>query len=161
MANGFVQVPPDSTGKKMQTFENTIGGNLVEAEAVAIVDPSGVSVLGTAGTPSADVFSVQGVTSGTAMPVSGTVGVSGNVTVIQPTGTNLHVVIDSGSAITAAITGQSAPDTPLVGNPVTISGVDAAGNVQEFPVADTGTAPPAQLVVIGGIDNVSTGFLKQ
>src|ERR1700676_4481518 len=152
MANGFVQVPPDSTGKKMQTFENTIGGNLVEAEAVAIVDPSGVSVLGTAGTPSADVFSVQGVTSGTAMPVSGTVGVSGNVTVIQPTGTNLHVVVDSGSAITAAITGQSAPDTALVGNPVTISGVDAAGNVQELPVADADSTAPAQVLLIGGVD---------
>jgi hypothetical protein len=45
MANGFVQVPPDSSGKKMQTFENTVGGNLVEAEAITIVDTAGVAVI--------------------------------------------------------------------------------------------------------------------
>jgi hypothetical protein len=37
MANQFIQVAPDSTGKKMQTFENTVGGNVVEAEAVTLV----------------------------------------------------------------------------------------------------------------------------
>jgi|SRR5665213_449309 len=31
--------------------------------------------------------------------------ITGNVTVVQPTGTNLHVVVDSGSSLTAAVTG--------------------------------------------------------
>jgi hypothetical protein len=34
-----------------------------------------------------------------------TTAVTGNVTVVQPTGTNLHVVVDSGSSLTAAVTG--------------------------------------------------------
>jgi hypothetical protein len=166
MANSFVQVPPDSTGKKMQTFENTIGGNLVEAEAVAIVDTAGVSVLGTAGTASADVFSIQGVASGTAVPISGTVGVSGNVTVVQPTGTQLHAVTDTGSttAVTGNVTvtqataanlnaqvqGAAAADSAQVGNPVLIAGVDATGNVQELGVADANTTTPAQVLEVGG-----------
>src|SRR5215472_11353959 len=41
MANSFIQVAPDSTGKKMQTFENVISGQTVEAEAVALVDNTG------------------------------------------------------------------------------------------------------------------------
>jgi hypothetical protein len=134
MSNSFIQVPPDSTGKKVQTFENTIGGNVVEAEAVAIVDPSGVSVLGTAGTPSADVFSVQGVAGGTAMPISGT------VTASQATAANLN----------AQVQGAAAADAAAVGNPVLVAGVDAAGNVQEFPVADAQSTTPAQVLQVGG-----------
>jgi hypothetical protein len=44
MADGYVQVAPDSSGKKLQTFENTIGGNVVEAEAVALVNTAGVAL---------------------------------------------------------------------------------------------------------------------
>ena len=43
MANGFIQVPADSTGKKLQTFENTVGANTVEAEAVVLVDSTGAN----------------------------------------------------------------------------------------------------------------------
>ncbi len=41
MADSFIQVAPDSTGKMMQTYLNTIGGNPVHAEAVGLVDTSG------------------------------------------------------------------------------------------------------------------------
>jgi hypothetical protein len=40
MGNQFVQVVPDSTGKKVQTFENTVGGNVVESQGVSLVDPN-------------------------------------------------------------------------------------------------------------------------
>lgn len=65
--------------------------------------------LGTAGTPSVDIITVQGVTSmtplkvdgsGAVQPVSGTVTANagtGTFTVGQATGTNLHTVVDSGS----------------------------------------------------------------
>lgn len=49
MANGIIQVAADGPGKKVQTFENTVGANLVEAEAVVLVDPSG-NAIGTAST---------------------------------------------------------------------------------------------------------------
>ncbi len=41
MADSFIQVAPDSTGKMMQTYLNTIGGNPVHAEVVSLVDTSG------------------------------------------------------------------------------------------------------------------------
>ncbi len=41
MADSFIQVAPDSTGKMMQTYLNTISGNPVHAEAVSLVDTSG------------------------------------------------------------------------------------------------------------------------
>ncbi len=41
MADSFIQVAPDSTGKMMQTYLNTISGNPVHAEAVGLVDTSG------------------------------------------------------------------------------------------------------------------------
>lgn len=41
MADSIVQILPDGAGKKIQTFENTIGANLVETQAVVIVDQFG------------------------------------------------------------------------------------------------------------------------
>ncbi len=41
MADSFIQVAPDSTGKMMQTYLNTISANAVHAEAVCLVDSSG------------------------------------------------------------------------------------------------------------------------
>lgn len=44
MADDYVRVPEDSTGKKLQTHKNTIGANEVHAEAVVIVDSAGAVV---------------------------------------------------------------------------------------------------------------------
>jgi hypothetical protein len=60
----------------------------------------------------------------------------------------------SGGATGAAmVAGAAAADAAASGNPVLIGGVDAAGNVQELPVADAGTAVPAPVLVIGGKNN--------
>jgi hypothetical protein len=48
MADAYIQVAPDSTGKKMQTFRNTIAGSDVDAEAVVLTDSTGIA-LGTSG----------------------------------------------------------------------------------------------------------------
>src|SRR6185437_12743568 len=122
MSNNYVQVPPNSTGALMQTFENTVGTNTVNSEAVTLVrssdntevgtssqpvriDPTGTTVqpvsaaslplptgaatsakqpaLGTAGTASSDVITVQGIASMTALKIDGsgvTQPVSGTVT---------------------------------------------------------------------------------
>lgn len=59
--------------------------------------------LGTAGTASSDVITIQGIASMTPVKVDGsgvTQPVSGSVTVTQATGTNLHAVIDSGTVST-------------------------------------------------------------
>jgi hypothetical protein len=41
MANQYVQVAPDSTGKKVQTYENVVGSDTVEAQAIVPVNSSG------------------------------------------------------------------------------------------------------------------------
>ena len=114
--------------------------------------------LGTAGSASADVLSVQGVASMTALkvdgsavtqpvsgtfwqatqPVSGTVTANagtGNFTVAQATGTNLHTVVDSGtittvSTVTAvtAITNALPAGTNLIGGTTDALRTDAIYN---------------------------------
>jgi ubiquinone biosynthesis protein UbiJ len=90
VAAGLVQVAPDSTGKKIQTFENTISTNVVEAQAVVPVDSTGVErtawpVTDNGGSLTVDStqlpaalaanggMKIEGVASGVPVPVSGTV----------------------------------------------------------------------------------------
>jgi hypothetical protein len=65
---------------------------------------------------------------------------SPTVTVVQPTAANLN----------AQVQGMAAADATAVGNPVLVGGVDAAGNIQELPVADAGSTAPTQTLLIGG-----------
>lgn len=44
MADSFIQVAPDDSGKKLQTFQNTVGGQVVQAEAVTLVNSSGTEI---------------------------------------------------------------------------------------------------------------------
>lgn len=120
--------------------------------------------LGTAGVPSADVISIQGVVSGTAVPVS----LSGNVTVVQPTAANLNATVTG----TVAVSGTSSvkPDGTvwtLTGSSanVNVSGgtlsASQSGNWTTRMVGNVGAAldavqnaaaPPNELVV-GGVYN--------
>ncbi len=64
---------------------------------------------------------------------TGTVSVTGNVTVVQPTGTNLHTVLDSGTltSVTNAVTVAQSTATSLNANVntlTTISGANACMN---------------------------------
>jgi hypothetical protein len=170
VSNNFVQVPPNSTGVKLQTFENTISGNAVDAEAVVIVDTTGTAIptsnttvggavptdtttiggsdyggspvshplkidsngaiaigssvaltvtqttasnlnaevvgAGTAGSPSGGVVSVQGVASGTVVPVSGTL--TAVTTITNP----------------VTVVGDAANGAVVAGNPVLVAGSD-------------------------------------
>ena len=45
MADGYIQVPPDSTGKKIDTSEITVGANTVERHRVNITDPVTASAM--------------------------------------------------------------------------------------------------------------------
>lgn len=51
MANSFVQVPTDSTGKKLQTFNNTVGTDSVHSEGVTVVRSSDNTEVGTSSQP--------------------------------------------------------------------------------------------------------------
>ena len=45
MADGLVQVPPDSTGKKIDTSEITVGANTVERQRMVVADPATATAL--------------------------------------------------------------------------------------------------------------------
>lgn len=46
MADGLVQVPPDSTGKKVDTSELTVGANTVERQRIVVADSTTAAALG-------------------------------------------------------------------------------------------------------------------
>ena len=63
MSAAFVRVAPDSTGKLIQTFENSISAQTVEAQAVTNVTSAGVEIT---------TWPVTGTFWQTTQPVSGT-----------------------------------------------------------------------------------------
>src|SRR5260221_7448131 len=97
MANALVQAAPDSTGKRMQTFENTIGANLVEAEAVTLVRSSDNTEVGVAAAPVR-----TDPTGTTTQPISGTV--TANQGTNNATPWNENVAQWGGTAVTVPAT---------------------------------------------------------
>jgi hypothetical protein len=142
--------------------------------AASLPLPAGASTaakqpaLGTAGSASADVISVQGVASMTALKVDGsgvTQPVSGAVTASQATGTNLHTVVDSGTvtavtAITNALpTGANTLGSVKITDGTTVPGVIAGTTALKTDlssVAGTVTAAAAAGIQKVGISD-STG----
>lgn len=54
MADGLVQVAPDSTGKKVDTSELTVGANTVERQRVVLADSSNAAGLAVVSSPNTD-----------------------------------------------------------------------------------------------------------
>ena len=117
-------VPPDATFIGVRDAS----GNLVGASAAnpVRIDPTGTTVQPVSGTITANQGTSPWVVSGTVTANAGT----GNFTVVQPTGTNLHVVVDSGT-ITA------------ITNPVAVTGTffQATQPVSGTITANQGTSP--------------------
>lgn len=83
MADSYIQVAPDSTGKQMQTYLNTISAQPVHAEAVVLVDSSG------------NPITTLNVNIGTS-----TLTVSGNVAATQSGTWNIGVVTSITNTVT-------------------------------------------------------------
>lgn len=140
-----------------------------------VVDTSGRQLVvgaGTAGSPAGGVVTIQGIASGTTVPVSGTITANagtGNFTVIQGTASNLNAtVVGTGSdntansttklPVLAAVANTSAPSYTS-GNMVPLS-VDTSGNLRitgsisasNPSVGTTGSTAPTSATEIGGID---------
>lgn len=153
MADSFIRVPPDSTGKLIDTSQLTVGGNDVQRERMIIGDNTDnnfatvtaggqLQVLADQGTAAAlsgawpvkvtDGTDVLGTathplrtdpTGTTVQPVSWT---SQTVTVVQATGSSLHTVIDSGTITTVsavtAITNALPSGSNVIGHVIVDSG---------------------------------------
>jgi hypothetical protein len=91
MTAGVVQVQPDSTGKKIDTNELTVGANTVERQNISISDPTSATQIAAVASSSP-----AGTESGL---------ITRPILSALPAGTNVigHVIIDSGS--TTVVTG--------------------------------------------------------
>jgi len=98
---GCGSVPTGSAGSpnvNVLTVQGIPGATAVLISgSVSLTGNNAVVGIGSAGSPSGGVMSIQGVPSGSAIPVSGSVTGNGNFMVVQPTGSNLHAVLDSGT----------------------------------------------------------------
>jgi hypothetical protein len=143
VANQFIQVPPNSTGLKVQTFENTVGANVVESEAVTLVRSSDNTEVGTSGQP----LRIDPVGT-TTQPVSG------SVTATQATGSNLHVVVDTAPTTTVTgsgnfnVVGTTADGATTETAFLVIGGEsnDATAQYQPIPLGTTGRS-----VIVEGV----------
>lgn len=130
------------------------------------IDSSGHPIVvgaGTAGSPSGGVISIQGVASGTVVPISGTVTANagtGNFAVVQATASNLL----------ASVGGLGASGAAIVGNPVRIGGsdgtntrdisTDSSGRVIVIGAAASGAAVAGNPVLIAGSDGSNARSIR-
>lgn len=103
MADSYVQVAPDSTGKKLQTFQNTIGANDVEAEAIVVCTSAGVEV-----DPATETTLATLATEATASSIDGKI-----------TACNTGAVVISSGVITSVTNDVGIKDN---GNSITVDG---------------------------------------
>lgn len=124
----------DVSGVQFQKVKLDIGGDGLSSPVTDLATSAKQPALGTAGTPSADVITVQGVTSMTALkvdgsavtqPVSGTISVTGVATAANQTTANSSLSSIDGK-ITAVNTGAVvlAAGTAAFGKLAANSGVD-------------------------------------
>jgi hypothetical protein len=146
MSNNYVQVPPNSSGVKLQTFENSISGNTVDAEAMVPVDVNGVPVTAAPGAAApASVVAVGGSDGTDARAIA------------TDTGGQVKVLVENSPTVAAEITGHAgatldgtagSPSTGVLtvqgvsgGTPVPVSNTPASGAI--FEVSPTSAANTA------------------
>ena len=120
MADNFIQVAPDSTGKMMQTYMNMIGSNQVHAEVISLADKTGTN-LGTTG----DALNVA-ITNAINLNVTTAPAANASFNLSQVGGTTTNTAGQSGTlAIGGSLTNGS--NVANATNPILISGSDYGG----------------------------------
>lgn len=141
------QTALDAIKTAVETLDNTVTGSELQVDIVSSALPSGASTaakqpaLGTAGTPSSDVITVQGVTSMTALKVDGS-AVTQPVSLTSTTVTGTVAVTQSGAWDEVGINDS--------GNSITVDNA-------QLSVVGTGTEAAALRVTIA---SDSTGLLS-
>src|SRR3990170_1680461 len=132
MTDSYVQVPTDSTGKKLDTEQLAVGANTVERERMQIAGASALEiarVLNSAPAGTEYALIVRNIPSGT-QTVSGTVTAnagtgpfavsdnSGSLTVDAPVGTPVAVRISDGTSFLTTTSGRLSVDGSGVTQPI-------------------------------------------
>lgn len=160
-----------TTGSNLHVVVDTAPTTAITASSLPL--PTGAATaakqpaLGTAGTPSTDVISVQGEASmtplkvdgsGVTQPISGTVSisgtspVSGTVTAVQSTGSNLHVVVDT--APTTAVTGTFFQATQPV-SATSLPLPTGASTAAKQPALGTAGSASTDVITVQGVASMT------
>lgn len=105
MADQFIQVPPQSTGLKVDCTELTVGANLVERERINIADPTSATAI--AGVTVNGALKVDA--SATTQPISGTITSNQGAANATPWNENLAQVGGSAVSLGAKTSSSSIP----------------------------------------------------
>jgi hypothetical protein len=148
----FVGIQPDGAGKKIQVFENTVSGQVVEAQAVVAVDAGSGNPMGLPA--SADNLPISqvaveapGVYNGVGMDRWRGASAAG-----QSAGSGLGVGIVTGPG-TWSVFAQATAGTPSAVKAVGAAGVRHVLTSVSISVAAAGTAQPA--VIVNLLDGVT------
>ncbi len=145
MVEQFIQMPADSTGKKVRVLENTIGANVVETEVLTLADSTGNALI--SGANPLPTSQTGALPAGTNIIGALSANQSTNLAQVGGTGT-----VTGGIAGALGIGGLAASGTAKSGNPSQIGGVF---NTTQ-PTVLTGQVVEAQYTARGGAI-VSTG----
>lgn len=150
---GFQEPGGDLSGLALESFDYDIDGGSSQAQtAIGLVIPAsgGPVPVGAANPLPVSVAAGSAVIGHVITDTGSTTAVTGNVTVVQPTGTNLHVVTDSGTITTVStVTSVTAIANALPAGNNNIGDVDVATTnaqsaddaaVAGFPVRTAGAA---------------------
>jgi len=145
--NSYIQVAPDSTGKKMQTYLATIGADDVHAEAVRLVDGDCAPLGTTAGalnvylpnlnTTISSTVNVQSTNASNFLAI-----ISGTVTAIQSNASNFLATVSQGGTWNVGTLAS-------ITNPVTV----AQSNASNLAATVSGT------VTVNAGTNLNTSLL--
>ena len=131
MTDTFSQVPPNSTGKKIRLFENTVGADNVSSEATTITDQTGqvMKNMGVNGRVYVDASEV-------AVPVTdngGSLTVDGTVSVTNAAGASAVNIQDGGNSITVdgSVTAIAQPGVDIGDVTVNNAAGASAVNIQD------------------------------
>ncbi len=139
MADSFIQVAPDSTGKQLQTYVNTISAQPVHAEAVVLVDSTGTPIT---------TLPVSGTFFQATQPISGTVTATGPITdtelrasPVSVSGTFFQSIQPVSGTVNAAQNGTwNITALTSITNPVTV----AQSNASNLAATVSGTVAATQ-----------------
>lgn len=104
--------------------------------------PSGTNLLGKVGIDQ----TTPGTTNKVSIGTDGTVGVTGNVTVVQGTGTNLHVVVDSAPSTAVTVASLPLPSNAAIETGGNLATIASATKVEDVASVDSDRGIPVLLV---------------
>jgi hypothetical protein len=150
MADGFVQSSPDSTGKKVDTSELTVGANTVERQRTVIADDASAAGLAKVqnGTPGGSDY-------GLTVRTAGSVAVTGTFwQATQPVSGTFWQATQPVSAASLPLPSGAAADATLTGGSMTTRVTDGT-NTASVKAASTAAVAADKAVVVAVSPNNS------